>query len=81
MTYVIYSKDGCPQCVTAKNFAQARGIDHIVRMLGKDYELQDLMDIAKMPVRQMPFIMKTEDTVLTPVGTLQNFMAEVNNAG
>lgn len=80
MTYVIYSKTGCPMCETAKNFAKARGIDHVVRMLGQDYELSDLMDIAKMPVRQMPFIMKTEDTVLTPVGTLQDFMAEVNNA-
>ena len=80
MTYIIYSKDGCPQCVTAKNFAQARGVDHMVRMLGTDYELQDLMDIAKMPVRQMPFIMKMEGNDLTPVGTLQNFMAEVNNA-
>ncbi|AIW03754.1 glutaredoxin [Citrobacter phage Michonne] len=80
MTYVIYSKDGCPQCVTAKNFAQARGLDHVVRMLGKDYELSDLMDIAKIPVRQMPFIMKVEDNEMKPVGTLQNFMAEVNNA-
>lgn len=80
MTYIIYSKDGCPQCVTAKNFAQARGVDHMVRMLDTDYELQDLMDIAKMPVRQMPFIMKTEGNDLIPVGTLQNFMAEVNNA-
>lgn len=80
MTYVIYSKDGCPQCVTAKNFAQARGLDHVVRMLGRDYELSDLMDIAKIPVRQMPFIMKVEDNEMTPVGTLQNFMAEVNNA-
>lgn len=80
MTYIIYSKDGCPQCVTAKNFAQARGVDHMVRMLGTDYELQGLMDIAKMPVRQMPFIMKTEGNDLIPVGTLQNFMAEVNNA-
>lgn len=80
MIYVIYSKDGCPQCVTAKNFAQARGLDHVVRMLGKDYELSDLMDIAKIPVRQMPFIMKVEDNEMKPVGTLQNFMAEVNNA-
>lgn len=80
MTYVIYSKDGCPQCVTAKNFAQARGLNHVVRMLGKDYELSDLMDIAKVPVRQMPFIMKVEDNEMKPVGTLQNFMAEVNNA-
>lgn len=80
MTYVIYSKDGCPQCVTAKNFAQARGLDHVVRMLGKDYELSELMDIAKIPVRQMPFIMKVEDNEMKPVGTLQNFMAEVNNA-
>lgn len=80
MTNIIYSKDGCPQCVTAKNFAQARGVDHMVRMLGTDYELQGLMDIAKMPVRQMPFIMKTEGNDLIPVGTLQNFMAEVNNA-
>lgn len=80
MTYVIYSKDGCPQCVTAKNFAQARGLDHVVRMLGKDYELSDLMDISKVTVRQMPFIMKVEDNEMKPVGTLQNFMAEVNNA-
>lgn len=80
MTYVIYSKVGCPQCVTAKNFAEARGLDYVVRMLGDDYELSDLMDIAQMPVRQMPFIMKAEDNKLTPVGTLQNFMAEVNNA-
>ncbi|EFG4626530.1 glutaredoxin [Escherichia coli] len=80
MTYVIYSKDGCPQCVTAKNFAQARGLDHVVRMLGKDYELSDLMGISKVPVRQMPFIMKVEDNEMKTVGTLQNFMAEVNNA-
>lgn len=80
MTYVIYSKTGCPQCETAKNFAKVRGIDHVVRMLGQDYELSDLMDIAQMPVRQMPFIMKTNGQNLEPVGTLQNFMAEVNNA-
>lgn len=79
MTYVIYSKNGCPQCDVAKNFAKSRGVDHIVRMLGVDYELNDLMDIAKTPIRQMPFIMKTVDDSLVPVGSLQDFMKEVNN--
>lgn len=79
MTYVIYSKDGCPQCDVAKNFAKSRGVDHIVRMLGVDYELNNLMDIAQVPIRQMPFVMKMVSDKLVPVGSLQDFMKEVNN--
>ena len=77
--YIIFSKVGCPQCDTAKNFAKMRGVDHTVKMLDVDYKLNDLLDIAQMPVRQMPFIMKTVDNTMIPVGGLQQFMSEVNN--
>lgn len=77
--YIIYSKAGCPQCDTAKNFAKARSVDFTVKMLGTDYKLEDLIDIAQVPVRQMPFIMKTLGNTMIPVGGLQQFMNEVNN--
>ena len=43
---VIYSKDNCQQCDSAKLLCQMKGIDYVVKTLDVDYTREDLMRIS-----------------------------------
>ena len=43
---VIYSKDNCQQCDSAKLLCQMKGIDYVVKTLDVDYTREDLMHIS-----------------------------------
>jgi glutaredoxin len=78
--YIIYSKNGCPKCDVAKNMAKARNIPHRVKMLDVDYTIDEVFEIAGQPIRQMPYIINTgEAGTIRQVGSLEDFMKEVNN--
>ena len=55
MEIVIYSKDHCPGCVTAKNILKARNITFVEKSVEQKENLDELL--AKYPeTRQMPQI-------------------------
>lgn len=60
--YIIYSKEGCINCVRAKALLQARGIKYEEKMAGVDYDAEDL---RRLGVRQLPYI---EQEVMTEEG-------------
>ena len=53
MSYIIYSKENCINCVRAKALLTARGIEFEERMAGVDYDVEYLRELG---VRQLPYI-------------------------
>ena len=54
---VIYSKDKCQQCDTAKLLCQMKGVEFVVKKLDVDYTKEDV--IALVPqARSFPLIFK-----------------------
>ena len=51
--YIIYSKEGCINCVRAKALLTARGIEFEEKMAGMDYVVEYL---RRLGVRQLPYI-------------------------
>lgn len=70
MTYIVYSKDGCPNCDKAVAQLEMAGKRFITKKFGVDYSLEDLWLIAGAPVRTMPFICVSDDEGLKPIGGL-----------
>ncbi|USV41070.1 glutaredoxin [Xanthomonas phage BUDD] len=66
--YEIYSKDACPNCVTAASLAEAKGVEFKVLKLDKDYTREDLFSKAPS-ARAVPQVFK--DGVL--IGDLAAF--------
>ena len=46
MTLKVYSKPNCPQCQQAKALLEAKGVGHVILMLGVDYTREELLAIA-----------------------------------
>ena len=42
---VIYSKDNCQQCDSAKLLCQMKGVDYVVKTLDVDYTRDELMHV------------------------------------
>lgn len=56
MNIVVYSKSGCPNCVTAKNLLASKGIGYIEMHQDSDeFEFEKMLK-AHPEVRQMPQI-------------------------
>ena len=52
---VIYSKDNCQQCDSAKLLCQMKGVDYVVKTLDVDYTRDKLMHISPK-ARSFPII-------------------------
>ncbi|QXG07569.1 hypothetical protein [Erwinia phage Pecta] len=75
--YILYSKDNCPRCVTAKQLLERKGIEYEVKMAGVDYELDSLRELG---VRQLPHVVWTDDMdkdVGVTIGGLEDLIKEV----
>jgi glutaredoxin len=62
MSVTIYSKVPCPSCEQAKNVLKSRGITFDVKVLGTDYDMEELMDkleeIGMMGFRTFPLMIQ-----------------------
>jgi glutaredoxin len=62
MNVTIYSKVPCPSCEQAKNVLKSRGIPFDVKVLGTDYDMEELMDkleeIGMMGFRTFPLMIQ-----------------------
>ncbi len=52
---IIYSKDNCQQCDSAKLLCQMKGVDYVVKTLDVDYTRDELMHISPK-ARSFPVI-------------------------
>ena len=52
---IIYSKDNCQQCDSAKLLCQMKGVDYVVKTLDVDYTRDELMHISPK-ARSFPII-------------------------
>ena len=52
---VIYAKDNCQQCDSAKLLCQMKGVDYVVKTLDVDYTRDELMHISPK-ARSFPVI-------------------------
>ena len=62
MSVTIYSKTNCTSCEQAKMVLQSRGITFDVKVLGKDYDMEFLMDelerVGLLGFRTFPLIVQ-----------------------
>lgn len=72
--YIIYSKENCPRCDTAKQLLERKGIEYEVKMAGVDYDVDDL---RKLGVRMLPYIEQVLPEGGDVVGSLEDLMKEV----
>ena len=54
----IYSKPSCSACVQAKQLCDVKGIEYEYKVLGKDYDLEQMFEVVPMSVRSFPAITK-----------------------
>ncbi|ADI96462.1 conserved hypothetical bacterial protein [Acinetobacter phage Ac42] len=43
----IYSKPGCPNCDKAKLLVKMKSLDHEIKMLGKDFSVEDVESFSE----------------------------------
>ncbi len=72
--YIIYSKEGCINCVRAKALLTARGIAFEEKMAGVDYDVEDL---RRLGVRQLPYIEYIGEYAGNIVGGLEELKKEL----
>ena len=72
--YIIYSKEGCINCVRAKALLTARGIAFEEKMAGVDYDVEDL---RRLGVRQLPYIEYVGEYAGNIVGGLEELKKEL----
>ena len=53
-TFVIYGSQGCSNCETVKKLLNDKNKPFVYKLFGKDYELEELMEILPAPSRSMP---------------------------
>lgn len=72
--YVIYTKDNCSQCVTAKNLLKSEGIEFEEKNVDADQEA--LQHILNMGLRSMPQITKNNSLIPNGLQGLQRLWRE-----
>jgi|TARA_R110000822_G_scaffold41767_2_gene113677 glutaredoxin 3 len=46
MKAVVWSKPGCPQCVSAKQLLKTKGIEYEEKNIAEGYKIQDLLELV-----------------------------------
>ena len=46
MKAVVWSKPGCPQCVSAKQLLKTKGIEYEEKNIAQGYNIQDLLELV-----------------------------------
>lgn len=66
--YVVYSKTNCNFCTKAKQLLQDENYEHVIKMLGIDFDILQLYEVAPRSHRTFPMITKLVDGVEEYVG-------------
>ena len=73
---IVYSMDGCSQCVQAINMIKQRGIDYSVKKVGVDITRDELVALLPAGERRMPQI-EVEGSIIGSVPELTTYLRSV----
>ena len=62
MKAVVWSKPGCPQCVSAKQLLKTKGIEYEEKNIAEGYKIQDLLELVPN-AKTMPQIWLGEEHI------------------
>ena len=62
MKAVVWSKPGCPQCVSAKQLLKTKGIEYEEKNIAQGYNIQDLLELVPN-AKTMPQIWLDEEHI------------------
>ena len=69
--YVVYSKSECNSCSQAKLLLETENYEHVVKMLGVDFDILQLYSVIPRAHRSFPAITKLENGVEEYIGGLR----------
>lgn len=75
--YVVYSKNSCASCETAKLLLENENYEHVVKMLGVDFDILQLYSVVPRNVRSFPAITKLENGVEEYIGGLAELIIAI----
>lgn len=69
--FVIYSKTDCSSCTQAKLLLETNNYEHVVKMLGVEFNILELYSVIPRAHRSFPAITKLENGVEEYIGGLR----------
>ena len=81
MSYIVYSKNECSACQTAKLLLQNENYEHVVKMLGVDFNVLELYSVIPKAHRSFPAITKLENGVEEYIGGLAELRISIEKGG
>ena len=79
--YVVYSKQMCSSCETAKLLLQNENYEHVIKMLGVDFNVLELYSVIPKAHRSFPAITKLENGVEEYIGGLAELRISIEKGG
>lgn len=81
-TFVVYGKDNCQYCSSAKKMLEVRKQDFVYKSLNEDYSVDDLKGLAKavagVEVKTFPQIFLLEGDKIIHIGGFEETMKFLN---
>lgn len=81
MSYIVYSKQMCQSCETAKLLLETENYEHVVKMLGADFDILQLYSVIPRAHRSFPAITKLENGVEEYIGGLAELRISIEKGG
>ena len=75
--YVVYSKQMCSSCETAKLLLQNENYEHVIKMLNVDFNILELYSVIPRAHRSFPAITKLENGVEEYIGGLRELQIAI----
>lgn len=79
--YVVYSKNDCNSCQTAKLLLEAENYEHVIKMLNVDFDILQLYSVVPRNIRSFPAITKLENGVEEYIGGLAELRISIEKGG
>lgn len=81
MSYIVYSKNECSSCTQAKLLLEIENYEHVVKMLGVDFDILQLYSVVPRNIRSFPAITKLENGVEEYIGGLAELRISIEKGG
>lgn len=79
--YVVYSKQMCQSCDTAKILLENENYEHVIKMLNVDFNILELYSVIPRAHRSFPAITKLENGVEEYIGGLAELKISIEKGG
>lgn len=81
MSYIVYSKNECNSCTQAKLLLETENYEHVIKMLGIDFDILQLYSVAPRNHKSFPCITKLENGVEEYIGGLAELRISIEKGG